>query len=162
MAFDKSEPRVGLIFQIGIFSVLILLGIRAALTSYFDSMWTSEQHRKIGMATPTALINLRADEDKRLKDGPMPIDKAMEAMVVKGRMNASPDISPSASRDVAPLQGWQKLPAEVPAPMMAPPPPVDQPSVSPEPAGSAAPDGGAPTKGGVKPLNPKKPAPKKP
>jgi hypothetical protein len=156
MAFDKSEPRVGLIFQIGIFAVIILVVIRTALVSYFDSMWTDEQHRKVGLSSPTALINLRADEDKRLKGGTMPIDQAMAAIVSKGRMNASPDIAPSASRDIAPLQGWQKLPSEVPGPMMAPPP-AESATAAPE----AAPDAGAPGKG-VKPLAPKKPAPKKP
>jgi hypothetical protein len=157
MAFDKSEPRVGLIFQIGIFAVIILVVIRAALVSYFDSMWSDEQHRKVGMASPTALINLRADEDKRLKGGAMPIDQAMAAMVAKGRMNASPDIVPSASRDLAPLQGWQKMPSQVPGPMMAAPP-AESATAAPEPS---APDGGASVKG-AKPVTPKKPAPKKP
>jgi hypothetical protein len=45
-------------------------------------------------------------------------------------MGASPDIMPSASRDLGPLQGWSKMPGDVPPAMMAPPP-------------EAAPDAGA-------------------
>ncbi len=52
----------------------------------------------------------------------MPIDKAMQSLAGKGRMGASPDIMPSASRDFAPMQGWSKLPGEVPPTMMAAPP----------------------------------------
>ncbi len=52
----------------------------------------------------------------------MPIEKAMQTIVAHGRMGASPDIMPSASRDLAPLQGWSKMPAEVPPAMMAAPP----------------------------------------
>src|ERR1019366_723827 len=85
MAFDKSEPRSGLIFQIGLFAVVCLVGIRGVLIPYFDSITSGEQHRKIGMVVPAALLNLRADEDQRLKSGPMPVDKAMEAIVARGR-----------------------------------------------------------------------------
>jgi hypothetical protein len=161
MAFDKSEPRVGLIFQIGLFAVVILVGIRGALISYFDDITSGEQHRKIGMVVPTALNNLHADEDQRLKGGPMPIDQAMQTIVAKGRMGASPDIMPSASKDLAPMQGWMKMPNEVPAQMTAAQA-VD--AGAPEPAGSTAVDAGAPKGGpGTKtgPVTPKKPAPKK-
>jgi len=118
MAFDKSEPRVGVIFKIGLFAVVILVCIRAALMPYFDSILGEQTHLKFGLAEPTALIALHADEDQRLKGGPMPVDKAMEAIVAHGRMGASPDIMPSASRDIAPMQGWMKLPVDVPSPML--------------------------------------------
>ena len=52
-------------------------------------------------------MSLRADEHQRMTAGPMPIDRAMQMLQTKGRM-ASPDIMPSASKDVAPLQGWVK------------------------------------------------------
>jgi hypothetical protein len=51
----------------------------------------------------------------------MPIDKAKEELAAKGRMGASTMIVPSISRDVAPLQGWSKMPGEPPAAMAAPP-----------------------------------------
>jgi len=142
MAFDKSEPRVGLIFQIGLFVVVTLVGIRAALISYFANISSDEEHRKIAMVVPTALLNLRADEDQRLKSGPMPVEQAMQAIVAHGRMGASPDIMPSASRDMGPMQGWMKMPNEVPSQMTAA---MESDGGAPAaPATSAAPDGGAP------------------
>jgi hypothetical protein len=154
MATDKSEPRVGLIFKIGFLAIVTLLVVRAALNSYFDQVVSAEKSVKIGQAVPHALINLRADEDQRLKSGPMPIEQAMQAIVAKGRMNASPDIAPSASRDVAPLQGWSKLPGEVPPAMTAPPPEsVDAgaPAATPVDGGAKpAGDAGAPKKPNLK------------
>jgi hypothetical protein len=137
MAIDKSEPRVGVIAQVAIVSIVTLVATHAALVAYFDKASYEEEMRKIGTAPPTALINVRASEKERLSGGPMPIQQAMDKLAHGGRMNASPDIMPSASHDIAPLQGWTKLPGEVPAPMMAPPP---APSASaPEPSSSAAP-----------------------
>jgi hypothetical protein len=160
MAYDKSEPRVGLIFQIGLFAVLILVGIRGALVSYFDNIAYAEEHRKIVEAVPAALISLRADEDQRLKSGAMPIDQAMAAIVAHGRMGASPDIMPSASKDVGPMQGWMKMPNEVPAPMLAAL--LNDGGAPVAPAASVAPDAGAPhaAPGVHGPLAPTKPAKK--
>jgi hypothetical protein len=122
MSIDKSEPRVGLIFRIGVLVVVLLIGTRALLTSYFDQIASAEEGRKFGGVVPQQLLDLRADEERRLTSGAMPIDKAMMTIVGKGRMGASPDIMPSASRDLAPVQGWNKMPGEVPPAMMAPPP----------------------------------------
>ena len=100
MAIDKSEPRVGLIFRIGLLVVGLLIAIRALLNSYFVEIASAEESRKFGQIVPQPLLNLRADEEQRLTGGPMPIDQAMQAMVARGRMGASPDIMPSASRDL--------------------------------------------------------------
>jgi hypothetical protein len=155
MAIDKSEPRVGLIFRIGLLVVGLLIAARALLNSYFDQIASAEEGRKIGGAIPTQLIELRADEDHRLTSGAMPIDKAMMAIVGKGRMGASPDIMPSASRDLAPVQGWNKMPGEVPPAMMAPPPePVDAGAPAAIPLGDAGVR--APGPAGVTPRKPKK------
>jgi hypothetical protein len=158
MATDKSEPRTGLIFTIGFLAIIILLTLRGALVSYFTDMTSAEEVRKFGHIVPEALISLRADEKQRLSAGPLPVDKAMQEMVAHGRMSASPDIMPSASKDLAPLQGWMKMPDEVPAAMTAPPmaPPIVD-AGAPAPAAGA--DGGAhkPTGG-----TPKKPTKKQP
>jgi hypothetical protein len=148
MAIDKSEPRVGLIFRIGLLVVGLLIGTRALLNSYFDQIASAEEGRKIGQSVPTALIELRADEEQRLTSGPMPIDKAMQSLAGKGRMGASPDIVPSASRDLAPLQGWSKMPGDVPPAMMAPPPEaaVDAGAAPAGDAGAHATDAGAPAR----------------
>jgi hypothetical protein len=149
MAIDKSEPKVGLIFRIGLLVVALLIGIRALLNSYFDQIASAEESRKIGQIVPQPLINLRADEQQRLTGGPMPVEQAMQALVARGRMGASPDIMPSASRDLGPMQGWSKMPTEVPPMMMAPPPVADAgaPAAAPADAGARpGTDGGAPTR----------------
>ena len=87
--------------------------------------------------------------------GPMPIDQAMQKLSTQGRMAASPDIVPSASKDVAALQGWLKMPHDVPPAMSAPVAPPLMAAAGPD-AGAMAPaaaaDGGAP-----KPTGPRKP-----
>lgn len=153
MATDKSEPRTGLILQIGLLSIVTVIALHAALNSYFDRITRAEQHRKIGAVAPEALMSLRADEKQRLSSGPMPIDQAMQKLTVQGRMAASPDIMPGGSKDVAPLQGWSKMPGDVPPAMTA--------SAAPPPSPGVASDAGAvPAPGandGGKPIGPAKP-----
>ena len=141
MASDKSDPRVGVILQVGVLAIVTLLATRAVLQAYFDRVERAEITRKLG--TAESLVSLRADEKERLNSGATPIDKAMQMMVARGRMNASPDIMPSASKDIAPMQGWTKLPGEVPPAMTAPPPPPPEPppATSASAAPSAAPAG---------------------
>lgn len=159
MATDKSEPRVALIGKIALLAVATLIGVHFALVAYFDQMASAEVQRKYGDIKPEALMSVRADEKQRLSSGPMPIDQAMQALEQKGRMGASPAITPApANVDVSPMQGWLKMPGEVPAPLMAaasaaaaaPPAPSGAPSAA--PSASTAPAGSAPP-----PQNPKHP-----
>lgn len=140
MATDKSEPKVGMIAKIAVLCIATLIGVHEALVAYFDQVAQAEEYRKVGSEVPEALLNARADEKQRLDTGPLPIQKAMHVLEAKGRTGASPAIDPSASRDVAPLQGWAKLPLDVPSPMMAPEP---APSAAPAASSSAAPAGPA-------------------
>ncbi len=151
MATDKSEPRTGLIFKIGFLSIIILLSLRAALVSYFNNMASAEEERKFGHIAPEALANLRADEKQRLSSGAMPVDKAVQEIVARGRMAASPDIAPSASKDLAPMQGWTRMPGEVPPAMtVATPEGADGgasgPAVGMDGGARKSPDGGPPKK----------------
>jgi hypothetical protein len=148
MATDKSEPRVALIGKIGILAVATLIGVHFALVAYFDQSAQAEMQRKYGDIKPEALMSVRADEKQRLSSGPMPVDQAMQLIERKGRMGASPAITPAPQTiDVSPMQGWLKLPQEVPAPLQAaasaaaavPPAPSAAPSASTAPAGSAPP-----------------------
>jgi hypothetical protein len=149
MAIDKSEPRIGIILQVALIAIVTLFAVRAVLNSYFDHMTRVEEARKV--APPEALRSVRADEEQRLKTGAMSIDVAMQTLATKGRMNASPDIAPSAkTKDVAPLQGWVKLPGTVPPAMSAPPP---APSAPPA-ASSATPAGSAPPAASQRPHQP--------
>jgi hypothetical protein len=149
MATEKAEPQTGLILKVGAFAVFTLLVAHAGLVAYFDSIAKAEEQRKFGDAKPVALMSLRADEQQRLNAGPMPIEKAMQQMVAQGRMGMSPMVVPSNSRDVAPLQGWSKMPSEAPSAMMATPeaPPSAMPVVDAGPASAsdaAAPRAGRP------------------
>ena len=137
MATDSTEPRTGLILRLGGLTLVTLLAVHGLLSAYFDHMAKAEQLRKAGGIVPEALNAMRDDEKTRLASGAMPIDKAMQMLVEKGRMGAGPEITPQASKDVAPLQGWSKMPGEVPAAMTAVPAP------EPAPASSAMADGGA-------------------
>jgi len=117
MATDKSEPRVGLILKIGLAAVVTLIGFRAALSTYFDFAVQAEELRKFGEIRPASLLSLRAQDTERLNAGAMPIDKAMEQIARQGRKSAGPDFAPIASKDMSALQGWVKMPAEVPTAM---------------------------------------------
>ena len=139
MATDKSEPRVGVIFKVGILAVVTLVALRAALVTYFDRAAQAEEQRKFGDVKPEALQRLRADEKARLAGGAMPIENAMQQIAARGRMSASPDIMPTASKDLSALQGWIKMPSQVPSALAVP----AEPSASPA-AGSRA-DGGTST-----------------
>ena len=170
MPHDTSPPRTGLILKGAVLSIVTLLSVHAGLVTYFDHYAQAEEHRKFGEAKPEALINLRAYEKDQLSGGRVPIDKAMQDMLARGR-TASPDITPSESKDIAPLAGWPKLPSEVPAAMTAPPstaaPSASAPAVD---AGAAAvppvngpvpkgrPDRAHPDRG----TTPSKPLPKNP
>jgi hypothetical protein len=139
MATESSEPRTGLILRMGGLALVTLFIVHAGLGAYFDRMARAEVQRK--QVAPEALMSLRADEKARLAAGAMPIDKAMQMLTEKGRMGAGAAITPTTSRDVAPLQGWAKMPGEVPEAMMAPPPSSAPPAVD---GGAMATDGGAP------------------
>ncbi len=136
MATESSEPRTGLIIRLALLCLVTLVVVHGALGAYFDRMAKAEELRKRGALVPEALNALRADEKMRLTSGSLPIDKAMQTIAEKGRMGASPEITPSTSKDSAPLQGWSQMPnTEGPTAMVAPPEPA--------PAASAASDAGA-------------------
>jgi hypothetical protein len=135
MVLDNTQPKVGAIAQVAVLAIVTLLFTRVWLFAYFDRMVQAEEYRKWGSLSPEALHSVRADEKQRLSSGAMPIDKAMQTMATKGRLGASPDIAPAASvKDLAPLQGWARMPAEVPPAMSAVPP---APPPAPETTGDA-------------------------
>lgn len=142
MATDSTQPRSGLIVRLALLAIVTLVVVHGALNAYYDRMAKAEESRKLGGTAPEALTNLRADEKGRLSSGGTPIDKAMQQLVEKGRMGAGPAIAPTVSKDIAALQGWTKMPGEVPPAMTAPPPP--SPATDAGDAGLATGDGAAP------------------
>lgn len=151
-----AGPRTGLVIQVGVTAVAILIAMHAGLVAYFDNQARAEEYRKIGSAQPEALMHVRADEKQRLNAGPMPIDKAMHMLDDRKRAGASPDIMPSASLDTAPLQGWVKLPSDVPMPMQAMAAASAAQSAAPAPTESAPTTATAPDGGAAKPKRPRK------
>jgi hypothetical protein len=122
MATDNTEPRDGLIIKVGVVAIVTVVVLRVALGSYFDRAIRTEELHKVGEAAADSLAHLRASEAQRLSAGAMPIAKAMDEWVKHGRTD--PELAPSASHDLQPLQGWIKMPADVPLFMSSPPPPV--------------------------------------
>jgi hypothetical protein len=152
MALDNTQPKVGAIAQVAVLAIVTLLATRVGLLAYFDHMARAEEYRKVGSLSPEALHSVRADEKQRLSSGAMPIDKAMQMMAAKGRLGASPDVAPSASaKDIAPLQGWTRMPAEVPPAMTAVPPPPAPEAVA---SDAGAPPTASPEAGAVPPRHP--------
>jgi hypothetical protein len=141
---------------VGVTAVAVLIAMHTGLVAYFDQQARAEEYRKIGSAKPAALTEVRADEKQRLMMGSMPIDKAMQMLDERKRAGASPDIMPSASLDTAPLQGWVKLPAQVPMPMQMMAASAAQ-SATPAPTESTPPAAAAPDAGAAKPKRPRKP-----
>jgi hypothetical protein len=148
MATDTTDPKVGLIFRIAVLAIGTLVVIHAVTTTYFDRMARAEVYRKVGSTPPEALWSLTS--------GSMPIDKSMQMLAAKGRMGA-PEIAPSVSKDVAPLQGWARMPAEVPPTMMPP-----APSSAPSAATSAAPPAAASASSSAAPAGSGSKAPRHP
>lgn len=105
MAYDRSEPRVALIFKIGSIVVLCLIGVKLGLDSYFVAVNEAVAAEKLP-ATHEPLVQLREAEQKNLTQTGMPISAAM-AELAKSR---PADLSPQPSEDLGPLTGWSKAP----------------------------------------------------
>jgi hypothetical protein len=71
----------------------------------------------VGATSPKALLEVRASEQARLEQGPLPIERAMDQLASRGRRGAGPALEPLPSDDLAPMQGWGMKPHDV-APWM--------------------------------------------
>jgi hypothetical protein len=140
MAYDRSEPKTGLITGLSVFVVVSVVLVRYGLVSYYDMMHDTETSVKVATRGIWQLNELRASAQQRLSGGAMPIDQAMAAIAQGQRPSA---VSPRASTDTSAITGWmqnsQPLPREMP--LTEPPPPP--PPVDPATLG----DGGAPVVG---------------
>ncbi len=113
MATDQSPPRTTLILVIAVATVVTLVSLKFIFDSYFTDMMESEARAKV--ATPEEVVQLHADEQKKLTTSPaVPIDQAMAELGSKGRL-FSADIAPQQSDDRAALTGWAHLHEGLPA-----------------------------------------------
>ena len=111
MAYDRSEPRVGLIAKIGVVAVVALVGIKFGLDSYFVQTNEAVAAEKLP-AVYEPLQKLHEGEQKNLTQSPTPISVAMAQLAQGGRTGTGgpSDITPTASDDLGPVTGWSKMP----------------------------------------------------
>ena len=137
MAVDKTEPPIKVIVTVGAISLGVLVAMRMFFVSYFNDSYEARSRAHIdamlrGGSYVYTAGRVRADEARRLSGLPA----AMTAVAQGQRPGA---ISPTASADLAPLQGWTLMPLEVPrpAPVAAPAPAVVAPAAAAAPAAPA-------------------------
>ena len=115
MSHDKSEPKVGLIIQIGLVSILTVVGTRFGLISYYNRMNDDEHFRKIAAIPHAELAKVREDEKKMLTGGPMSIDKSMQQLA--SEKGADPQMAPKPAdplREKDTMAGWMMMPKDLP------------------------------------------------
>lgn len=144
MAVDKTEPPIKVIVTVGAISLGVLVALRMFFVSYFNDSYEARSRAHIdtmlrGGSYVYTAGRVHPDEARRLSGLPA----AMTAVAQGQRPGA---ISPTASADLAPLQGWTLMPLEVPRPppVAAPAPAAPAPAapapaaVAPAPAAPAA------------------------
>lgn len=125
MAVDKTEPPTRVIITVAVLSIGILVTLRVFFVSYFNSSYGYRHQEHIdammhGGSYVWTASRARTEEGRRLTRLPA-------AMSAIGRGQRDPAISPTASTDIAPLQGWTLQQREVPRPAPAAPPVVEPP-----------------------------------
>ncbi|RYG15340.1 hypothetical protein EON82_26335, partial [bacterium] len=66
MAAETSEPKSGIVLQIAALSIVVLVGARYGLVSYFNTQMGDEYDRKVGTYRSATLDKLRETETKAL------------------------------------------------------------------------------------------------
>lgn len=125
MATDNSAPRNSVIVVVAFVTVLLLVGLKFALDSYFITMTEETAHSKL--VSPEQLIQHREAEKKALTSGSMSIESAMAELTRRGRENLNAngvDLAPRQTDDTGALTGWAKMPRALPPVPAAPAAPV--------------------------------------
>ena len=138
MAVDKTEPPIKVILTVAGLSIGILVALRLFFVSYFNNSYEARSREHVdamlrGGSYIWTAARVRTDEARRLGG----LQAAMSAVSQGQRPGA---ISPTASTDLAPLQGWSLAPREVPRAAPAPTPvaaPAPAPVAAPVPAPAA-------------------------
>jgi hypothetical protein len=156
MAYDRNEPKTGLITGLSVFVVVSVVLVRYGLVSYFNIMHDQETSLKIASRGSWQIAELRAQASQRLSGGAMPIDQAMAA-IAQGQRPSAVSPRPAATVDQAPMTGWTQMalplptemPATEPAPIAAPTAPAATPDVTGATAAPTAPTAPAAPVGAV-------------
>ena len=111
MAFEKSEPKTGLIIQIAIVSVVSFVAVRYGVLSLYHQTVDAEYERKYANAGREQIEAHRAEADQKLAG----LAKA-EGDYAKGGRGANAQLAPAAvpceSVDNDPAKGWNQLPTD--------------------------------------------------
>ena len=111
MAHEKGEPKNFLIFVVGLGSVVTLTAVMYGLQSYYAVLRDGEQQGKVLGRKNPELVDMRADEERRLTSYAIlepgaagkvriPIDRAMTLLAQRGR-DGVPAIRPAPEADAA-------------------------------------------------------------
>jgi hypothetical protein len=110
MATDKSEPKTGLIIQVGIGAIVCLVVIRMGMVSYFENVQADIRAQQ-GLESQKPEMSTVNAASSALAQSPTPIDKAMQMLA-----NASPNrqgmagVEPQTSHDMrAVTDCWQAM-----------------------------------------------------
>jgi hypothetical protein len=113
MAHDKTPERNSLIFFYTVLSVVTLIALGFMFQSYFSLETERVVTRHVRQAPAVERQKLEAEQRDRLARGPVSIDQAMQQVA---RNRQQPGIEPAASRDLAPLEGWNQARVFAPVP----------------------------------------------
>ena len=134
---DDSPPRNGMIAIYALIVVFALIGLRFVFDSYYYRMFGAEQALKAG-TTSEQLQRNRSEERSRLESAQVSVEEAMAQLAA--RRFDHPVVQRQASDNLAPLEGWNRLPAFVSTrrfPATAPKQPLTSPTPAPAPAAEA-------------------------
>lgn len=114
-----------------IVSLLVLLAVLGVAGFFGQKSYRAKRRTDAALAAvdaqkPDARLAIRAQDEASLRAGPLPIDDAIHALAVRGRLGLGAGLTPTPSMDVAPLMGWVYQMHDVPEAMMEPPPPEEQ------------------------------------
>lgn len=109
---------------VGLLVVLALLGVAGffGVRSYRARRRTEAALAAVDAKKPDARLAVRAAEEASLHAGPLPIEEAIRALGMRGRLGLGEKLSPTPSTDVAPLMGWVYQTHDIPEAMTEPPP----------------------------------------
>ncbi len=113
MATDGSQPKIKAIIIIAVVSIATLVVMRGTLFSYFNQQMGGELREKVLEAPTLQLDKLRLQVAKNFADAPVPLAKAIEIYVARGRGGLGETVEPKQSDDNAPLIGWTQRPQSV-------------------------------------------------
>ena len=108
--YDDSPPRNGAIFFYAVLTVVVLIGVKFLLDSYFMSTMEGEVYEKVLSVGMEQVAEKRAKDQATLESSGL--GAAMQVLAQRGRA-ASPKIAPKSGQGQPEVAGWSQLGREV-------------------------------------------------